>query len=83
MKSSAHKFKDNAARALKDGQLKRALDNLDKGLVANRAKALANLPEFDQLRDLGRDIKNRQTPYPMPAVPRSGYGPCGTRPGVA
>jgi L-lactate dehydrogenase complex protein LldF len=58
MKSSAHKFKDNAGRALKDGQLKRALDNLDKGLVANRAKARANLPEFDKLRDLGRDIKN-------------------------
>jgi L-lactate dehydrogenase complex protein LldF len=51
-------FEQNARAALKDGQLQRALSGLPTGLVAQRTAARAKLPEFEQLRDIGRDIKN-------------------------
>ncbi len=51
-------FKDNAAAALKDTQLQRALGNVRAGFIGKRAKAAARLPEFEQLRDEARDIKN-------------------------
>ncbi|MEO0672443.1 MAG: (Fe-S)-binding protein, partial [Pseudomonadota bacterium] len=35
-----------------------ALAGLPGGLVANRTKARANLPEFESLRDVGKDIRN-------------------------
>ncbi|MGE3919211.1 MAG: LutB/LldF family L-lactate oxidation iron-sulfur protein, partial [Hyphomicrobiaceae bacterium] len=44
--------------ALKDMQLQRALAGLPTGLVAQRTAARATLPEFESLRDVGRDIKN-------------------------
>ncbi|MEL6373686.1 MAG: LutB/LldF family L-lactate oxidation iron-sulfur protein [Pseudomonadota bacterium] len=58
MDATSHAFKDNARRALSDAQLQEALAGLPTGLVANRAKARAGLPEFEALRDQGRDIKN-------------------------
>jgi L-lactate dehydrogenase complex protein LldF len=51
-------FKANAARALADAQLQRALKNVPEGFVGKRAKAAAALPEFDALRDVARDIKD-------------------------
>jgi L-lactate dehydrogenase complex protein LldF len=51
-------FKDNAHRALGDWHLQEALSSLPDGLVADRAKAVARLPEFEALRDNARDIKN-------------------------
>jgi L-lactate dehydrogenase complex protein LldF len=51
-------FKQNAARALADAQLQRALRNVPQGFVEKRAKAAAALPEFDALRDAGRAIKD-------------------------
>ncbi|MEW5424649.1 LutB/LldF family L-lactate oxidation iron-sulfur protein [Amorphus sp. 3PC139-8] len=50
-------FKDNAARALGDAQLQRALGNVEHGFVVKRRKAADALPEFDQLRDEAREIK--------------------------
>ena len=58
MKSTAHAFKDNAAAAVRDPQLRRALDHVKSGFIGKRAKAVARLPEFEALRDAARDIKN-------------------------
>jgi L-lactate dehydrogenase complex protein LldF len=58
MDVTAHAFKSNVKAALKDLQLQRALSGLPTGLVAQRTAARAKLPEFEQLRDIGRDIKN-------------------------
>ncbi|QPC41593.1 iron-sulfur cluster-binding protein [Kaustia mangrovi] len=58
VQSTAHSFKDNAREALGDAQLQRALSNVPKGFIDKRAKARDGLPEFDALRDAGRDIKN-------------------------
>lgn len=51
-------FKDNARVALDDGQLQRALSVLPTGLVANRAIARAKLPEFEQLRDVNKELRD-------------------------
>jgi L-lactate dehydrogenase complex protein LldF len=55
---TSHAFNDNARIALADRQLQQALSGLKGGLVAQRTKARANLPEFEALRDQGRDLKN-------------------------
>ena len=51
-------FKANAHKAMGDAQLQKALGNLRQGFPARRAAAMAQLPEFDALRDSARDIKN-------------------------
>jgi L-lactate dehydrogenase complex protein LldF len=51
-------FKENAHRALGDAGLQRALARSGTSFIARRASAAANLPEFEQLRDTARDIKN-------------------------
>jgi L-lactate dehydrogenase complex protein LldF len=51
-------FKENARRALGDAGLQRALARSGSSFIARRADAVANLPEFEQLRDTARDIKN-------------------------
>jgi L-lactate dehydrogenase complex protein LldF len=51
-------FKDNAHRALGDAGLQRALGRSGQAFVGRRAAAVANLPEFESLRDIARDIKN-------------------------
>ncbi|MCP5085145.1 MAG: iron-sulfur cluster-binding protein [Alphaproteobacteria bacterium] len=58
MDSTAHNFKKNAAGALNDAQLQRALAHVPRGFVKKRADAADALPEFERLRDQGRDIKN-------------------------
>lgn len=58
MKPTTASFKQNARVALEDPQLQKALAVLPTGLVANRAAARARLPEFEALRDVGRDIKD-------------------------
>jgi L-lactate dehydrogenase complex protein LldF len=51
-------FKQNAARALADPGLQKALGTAKGAFLQRRAAAVAALPEFEQLRDIGRDIKN-------------------------
>src|SRR3954447_22413817 len=51
-------FKENAARALADPGLQKALGTAKGAFLQRRAQAVANLPEFEQLRNIGRDIKN-------------------------
>ena len=60
MEITSHAFKENAKTALGDTQLQLALTGLVSGdsLVTRRASARARLPEFEALRDIGRDIKN-------------------------
>jgi L-lactate dehydrogenase complex protein LldF len=50
-------LKANAAKALADTELQRALLNVKRGFVTKRAEAKARLPEFDRLRDEARAIK--------------------------
>jgi len=58
MQPSTRTFTANARQALGDRNLQAALAGLPTGLVAQRAAARARLPEFEQLRDIGRDIRN-------------------------
>ncbi|HYF06940.1 MAG TPA: LutB/LldF family L-lactate oxidation iron-sulfur protein [Acetobacteraceae bacterium] len=51
-------FKDNAARALADPGLQKALGTAKGAFLQRRAAAVAALPEFERLREIGRDIKN-------------------------
>lgn len=56
---TASGFKAGVTTALADGNLRRALDGLPGGLVAQRAAAVARLPEFEALRTIARDIKDQ------------------------
>ena len=58
MKTTSPAFKENARSALADMQLQKALSAVAPGLAARRGAARAALPEFEALRDRGRDIKN-------------------------
>ena len=51
-------FKENAHRALADTGLQKALARSGPSFIARRAAAVAALPEFEQLRDTARDIKD-------------------------
>ncbi|MBL8572982.1 MAG: iron-sulfur cluster-binding protein [Hyphomicrobiaceae bacterium] len=57
MQITSPQFRQNATKALNDGQLQKALGNVQKGFIGKRALAVAALPEFEQLRDSGRAIK--------------------------
>src|SRR5919107_1305337 len=56
--STSPQFKQNAARALGDDQLQKALRNVKQGFIDKRQMAADKLPEFEALRDAARDIKN-------------------------
>jgi L-lactate dehydrogenase complex protein LldF len=56
--TTSPQFKTNAARALADTQLQKALGNVKQGFIDKRRTAAEKLPEFEALRDSARDIKN-------------------------
>jgi L-lactate dehydrogenase complex protein LldF len=58
MPTTPQNFTHNASAALKDPTLQRALQNIKPGFRRKRAAAIAKLPEFDQLRAAGCDLKN-------------------------
>ncbi|MBK1696872.1 LutB/LldF family L-lactate oxidation iron-sulfur protein [Rhodovibrio salinarum] len=58
MQPTSHAFKENATRALDNAQLQRALGNMKQGFIVKRQKAVDRLPEFDQLRDHAKEIKD-------------------------
>lgn len=58
MQPTARNFASNVREALGDSNLQTALAGLPTGLVAQRTAARARLPEFEPLRDIGRDIRN-------------------------
>lgn len=51
-------FKENTRTALADANLQEALGKVRTGFIGKRADAAAALPEFENLRDRARDIKN-------------------------
>src|SRR3954447_20687723 len=51
-------FKDNSHLALADAGLQKALARSGPSFIARRTAAIAALPEFEQLRDIARDIQN-------------------------
>src|SRR6185295_15192662 len=58
MQSTSHLFKDNASHALKDKHLQQALVHVRTKFIDKRLQAIDALPEFEALRDAGRDLKN-------------------------
>src|SRR6478735_8249702 len=58
MDATTLSFEDNAHEALENPVLQSALAKIKTGWVAGRARAADRLPEFEALRDQGRDIKN-------------------------
>jgi L-lactate dehydrogenase complex protein LldF len=58
MQITAEKFKENAREALADPQLQRALNHVRHNFIEKRAQAAAALPEFEQLRQQARAIKD-------------------------
>lgn len=51
-------FKSNSVSALANKNLQKALTHVESGFIGKRRAAMDALPEFDQLRDNARDIKN-------------------------
>lgn len=51
-------FKQNSHRALSNSDLQTALGNVKTGFIEKRSKAAEALPEFEELRDRAREIKN-------------------------
>lgn len=58
MELDSHNFKINAKKALDDDDLQSSLAKLQTGFPLKRLAAMAKLPEFDDLRDEARDIKD-------------------------
>jgi L-lactate dehydrogenase complex protein LldF len=58
MQITSPNFKENAAQALSDPQLQRALSHVKTGFIGKRSDARAALPEFDALRAAAVEIKN-------------------------
>ncbi|MCC0015834.1 MAG: iron-sulfur cluster-binding protein [Rhodobiaceae bacterium] len=63
MQITSPAFKANARQAMADADLQRALGNVERGFIEKRAKAVAKMPEFEELRDSARDIKNHTLAY--------------------
>ncbi|WP_029010898.1 lactate utilization protein B [Azospirillum halopraeferens] len=58
MQPSSRHFPENARRALADDRLRAMLDKSASGFRLRRRMAADRLPEFEALRDRGRDIKD-------------------------
>jgi len=58
MEALSHDFKKNSTEALGNRNLQAALGILKQNFAGRRGAAVARLPEFDQLRDEGRAIKD-------------------------
>jgi L-lactate dehydrogenase complex protein LldF len=56
--TTSPQFKDNAKAALAEVELQNALKFVEVNFVARRREVADKLPEFDELRDSSRDIKN-------------------------
>ena len=55
---TSSEFKANAREALGNAGLQKALAFSKPQFMARRARAVEALPEFERLRDIGRDIKD-------------------------
>ena len=58
MLATSPAFKQNVKGALADAGLQKALAFTRPNFAGKRSAAVAGLPEFEALRDVGRDLKN-------------------------
>ena len=58
MVPTSNAFKENATGALKDAPLQEALGIARSHSIQTRLNTIAKMPEFERLRDIGRDLKN-------------------------
>ena len=58
MRSQTQHFRTQSKRAASDSKLQAALTGLATGFVARRKGAIASCPEFEALREQGRQIRN-------------------------
>lgn len=58
MQAQSLSFKTNAREALLDDNLKQALSNVKDGFIGKRSAAVAMVPEWQQIRDEARQLKN-------------------------
>ena len=59
-------FKQNAARAMADAGLHKALGTAKGAFLQRRAVAVANLPEFERLREIEAEVDGRVVSLPRP-----------------
>ena len=52
------RFKQNVREALANANIQAAMNTAGAGFVGRRAAARAAMPEFDEIRDAARDLKN-------------------------
>ena len=58
MQATSVRFKENARGALNDAPLQQSLGKMRSGFSSKRAAAAAALPEFEELRDQAKALKN-------------------------
>jgi L-lactate dehydrogenase complex protein LldF len=58
MQITSPEFKQNASRAMADAGLQKALARTRPGFPAKRAAAVSALPEFEALREAGKQVKD-------------------------
>ena len=58
MKISSHLFKENARAALTNEALQRAMEKSKEGFIGKRARTIALLPEWQQIRSEGKAIRD-------------------------
>lgn len=58
MQTQSLSFKTNATKALLDADLKKALGNVKDGFIGKRAAAVALVPEWQQIRNEAKQLKN-------------------------
>jgi len=58
MHATSHAFVANSKKSLNDATLRKALGNMRGGFINKRAATIAKVPEWEQLRDTGRAIKD-------------------------
>ncbi|WP_026986824.1 LutB/LldF family L-lactate oxidation iron-sulfur protein [Fodinicurvata fenggangensis] len=58
MESTSRNFKDNVRHALTDDQLQRAMSNVKRNFIDKRLAAVEKLPEFEELREAARAVKD-------------------------
>ena len=58
MEITSNAFRARATRALRDADLQTALGNLKRGFQEKRARAVAGLPEFEDLQSHAIAIKD-------------------------
>src|SRR4029078_4786852 len=70
MQQHSAEFPANVKRGIGDSRLQSTMTETSPRFIEKRAKARANLPEFDALRDQARDIKDHVLAHLDPYLER-------------